>query len=129
MRVRDEQAWWDQLMEFDADEDSRRFRDFLLAWVDLADVRLAGAGGGDPRSALLAAFADVEADQGFLAVEWLGQMLLVIIQHWFNGVELWESMSAWERRLVEQATAVKLAELQRLADLAADTADSIVVDV
>lgn len=114
MRVRDEQAWWEQLTEFDADDDSRRFRDFLLAWVDLADLRLQ-AGAGEPRDALLGAFDTVEADRGFLSVEWLSQMLLVLVQHWVAGEALWGSLSAWERRMVEQSAAIKLAELQALA--------------
>lgn len=121
MRVRDEQAWWEQLTEFDADEDSRRFRDFLLAWVDLADLRLQAGPAGEPRAALLGAFDGVEAERGFLSVEWLSQMLLVLVQHWEEGGALWESLSPWERRLVEQSAAIKLAELQRLASDGADT--------
>lgn len=115
MRVRDEQAWWEQLTEFDADDDSRRFRDFLVAWVDSADVRLQTGRDECPRAALLAAFSDMESVFGFLSVDWLSQMLLVAVQHWFEGDRLWESMSVWERRLVEQATAIKLAELQQVA--------------
>lgn len=113
MRVRDEQAWWEQLTEFDADEDSRRFRDFLLAWADQADVALQA--GGEPRDVLLAAFDGVEAERGFLSVEWLSQMLLVLVQHWGAGEDLWASLSAWERRMVEQSAAIKLAELQAMA--------------
>lgn len=115
MRVKDEQAWWEQLTELDGDDASRRFRDFLLAWVDRADVALAGGSGASPREALVAAFAETEEELGFLSVEWLSQMFLVIVQHWFSGAELWESMSPWERRMVEQATAVKLAEMQAAA--------------
>lgn len=114
MRVRDEQDWWEQLTELDCDDDSRRFRDFLLRWVDDAEVRLA-VGGLEPREGLASAYADAEDEMGFLSVEWLGQMLLVIIQHWAEGDALWESLSPWERRMVEQAVAVKVAELQKSA--------------
>ena len=128
MRVKDEQAWWEQLVEFDADDHSRNFRDFLLAWVDAADVRIAGGRNSDPRSALVAAFEDVELERGFLSVEWLAQMLLVIVQHWFSGDELWASLTVWERRLVEQTAAMKLAELQAVAAAEAAPADSSQID-
>ena len=116
MRVRDEEAWWEQLAEFEADEESRRFRDFLTAWVDMADVAREAPEPPDPRQALSKAYEVAEQSLGYLSVEWLGQMLLVVVQHWFRGDDLWVLMSPWERRLVEQATAVKLAELQRFAD-------------
>lgn len=128
MRVKDEQAWWEQLVEFDADDTSRSFRDFLLAWVDAADVKLAGGKEDHPRTALVQAFEDVELERGFLSVEWLAQMLLVIVQHWFNGDQLWASLSPWERRMVEQTAAVKLAELQQVAAASADVADSSQID-
>jgi hypothetical protein len=44
----------------------------------------------------------------------------VIVQHWFDGDRVWESLSVWERRLVEQATAIKLTELQENAKIAED---------
>ena len=119
VRVKDEQAWWEQLTEFEADEGSQRFRDFLLTWVDSAEVLIAS--GQTPREALAAAFEEVEADLGFLSVEWLSQMLLVIVQHWLSGEALWGALSVWERRLVEQATAVKLAELQQVAEVGGES--------
>lgn len=110
MRVRDDEQWNRQLSEFGADEMSGRFRDFLVFWVEAAE-RI----GGQPRDGLVGAFGVAERTFGYISVEWLGQMLLVIVQHWFHGDELWESLSVWERRLVEQATALKLAELQEQA--------------
>jgi hypothetical protein len=65
-----------------------------------------------PRGSLVRAFEVAEQTLGFISVEWLGQMLLVVIQHWVWGEEIWESLSPWERRLVEQATALKLVDLQ-----------------
>lgn len=50
-------------------------------------------------------------------MEWLGQMLLVIVQHWTHGDRVWDAMSVWERRMVEQATALKLVELQGSAQM------------
>ena len=37
MHVKDDQAWSQQLVEFDADEMSRLFRDFLVQWAETAD--------------------------------------------------------------------------------------------
>lgn len=125
MRVNDEQLWSQQLAEMNADEPSRLFRDFLAAWADSADRVLGEVCPEDVdrlelRAALASAFEATEHKLGFISVEWLGQMLLLIVQHWVYGDELWESLSVWERRMVEQATVLKLAELQQFA---ADGAD------
>lgn len=114
MRVQDEEQWNRQLSEFNADELSRKFRDFLVFWVETAE-KLNDENQQTPRGSLLRAFGVAEQALGYISVEWLGQMLLVIVQHWVYGQEIWESLSAWERRLVEQATALKLAELQEQA--------------
>jgi len=115
MRVRDERAWREQLAEFDVDVECRLFRDFLVEWVGAADEALGCEPRPPVRVALEGAFGVVEGSRGFLSVEWLAQMLLVVVQHWVEGDALWEGLSVWERRLVEQATAVKLAELQQFA--------------
>jgi hypothetical protein len=120
MRVRDERAWREQLAEFGADEDSRLFRDFLVDWVGAADEAMAGVAPPPVRAALEGAFDLVEGVRGWLSVEWLAQMLLVVVQHWAEGDALWGSLSVWERRMVEQAAAVKLAELQQVAAAPAD---------
>ena len=112
MHVKDDQAWSQQLVEFDADEMSRLFRDFLVQWAETADRLVEDSG---VRGAAVTAFDETEQDLGFISVEWLGQMLLVLVQHWFSGDELWESLSGWERRMVEQSAALKIVELQDLA--------------
>ena len=43
-------------------------------------------------------------------------MLMVIVGHWVHGDEVWESLTPWEKRLVEQSTAIRLAELQDQVD-------------
>lgn len=122
MRVKDFQAWSEQLTEFEADESSRKFRDFLVLWVETADG-LVGSG-ESPREALSKAFAVAEQTFGFLSVEWLSQMLLVIVQHWVDGEVLWESLSVFEGRMVEQAMALKLTELQEYAKISAECQQS-----
>jgi hypothetical protein len=111
MRVQDEERWNAQLSEFNADELSGKFRDFLVFWVEAAE-KMNDTHQQTPRGSLVRAFEVAEQTLGFISVEWLGQMLLVVIQHWVWGEEIWESLSPWERRLVEQATALKLVDLQ-----------------
>ena len=44
-------------------------------------------------------------------------MLLVVVQHWADGLAVWDELSVFERRMVEQATAMKLVELQESAKM------------
>lgn len=116
MRVRDEQLWLQQVSELKFDETSQKFHDFLVFWGDTADTMIAESNGDLPiRDLLSKAFEVAEQTFGYLSVEWLSQMLLVLTQHWVDGERLWESLSVWERRMVEQATAMKIVELQQIA--------------
>lgn len=130
MRVKDDAAWSDQRSELiTGDEESVKFHDFLVFWVDTADTMLAeNPSDLRPYHALSKAFEVAEQTFGYLSVEWLGQMLLVIVQHWVDGDSLWESLSVWERRMVEQATAMKLVELQQLAAVSGDDSSSDVAE-
>lgn len=123
MKVKDERAWAEQLSEFEADEVSKKFGEFLLTWGNEADQILSdlvededGAPLG-PAQALSKALEVTEQTKGFLSVEWIAQMLLVITEHWVHGEQLFEGLSFIEKRLVEQATAMKLAELQEAAKM------------
>ena len=111
MRVQDEELWSAQLEEFDADETSRKFREFLVFWVDAAE-KIEKENRQTPIDGLRHAFDIAEQTFGYVSTDWLGQFLLVIVQHWVYGDEVWESLSVWERRMVEQSMAIKLAELQ-----------------
>lgn len=116
MRVKDEHLWSNQLLEFTADEMSQKFSDFLVFWCEAAETMMSESNPPlTEHSALSKAFEVAEQTFGFLSVEWLGQMLLVIIEHWEGGELLWESLSVFERRMVEQATALKIVEMQALA--------------
>lgn len=127
MRVQDDEAWQLQLKEFTADELSGKFRDFLVFWAEAAE-KIMEEHQQTPRSSLTPAFDVAEQTFGYISVEWLGQMLLVLIQHWFHGTEVWESLSVWERRMVEQATALKLVELQESAKLGVEGPPDEVLD-
>lgn len=126
MRVIDEEAWSVQYEELGADETSRKFRTFLVFWVEAADTLLGEDDGSlHPHDALSSAFEVTEKEYGFLSMEWLGQMLLLVIQYWEDGMRLFDSLSVFERRLVEQATAMKVVELQGLAAEAGGTGDDV----
>jgi len=58
----------------------------------------------------------------FLSVEWLSQMLVVMTDHWEYGEKLYEDLSYMEKRLVQQAIAMKIAELQAIAAQESDSA-------
>lgn len=113
MKVKDEAQWAQQASELlNADDESRKFHKFLVLWLDNADLLMDSADQYDPHEALSKAFIVAEQTLGYLSVEWLSQMMLVIIGHWFHGDRVWESLSVWERRMVEQSAAMKLVELQ-----------------
>lgn len=117
MQAQDDQRWSEQLAQWDADEQSRKFRDFLVFWLDTAD-RLIGEDYGrqlHPYDALSNALTFAEQSFGYLSVEWLSQMLLVTTEHWVHGPRVLSAMSVFERRMVDQAAALKLVELQSLA--------------
>lgn len=127
MHVKDEQAWTQQLTELEADEMSRLFKNFILQWGDTAD-RLYEVHPVESqfRYSVSKAFEETEQTLGFLSVEWLGQMLLVLVEHWVHGDELWESLSVWERRMVETAAAIKIVDLQdRAASAGKDQASAL----
>ena len=79
------------MAEFDAVEMSRKFRDFLLFWCGAAE-RMVDSYQLTPTVGLRRSFEVAEQTFGYISVEWLGQMLLVLIQHWFDGDEVWESL-------------------------------------
>lgn len=116
MHVKDEQLWSDQLLEFDSDDMSRKFRDFLIFWLENTEDQLNSESEQTIRDSLTSSFSVAEQTYGYLSVEWIGQMLMVIVGHWVHGDEVWEGLSLWEKRLVEQSTAIRLAELQNQVD-------------
>lgn len=122
MQVKDEQAWTTQLMELEADDYTRKFKTFLVFWFDALDKMYAEVDdSGNPchtkKDALSKSLAVAEQTFGFLAVEWIAQMLLVITEHWIHGEQLYEGLSLIEQRLVDTATAMKLLDLQMSASI------------
>jgi hypothetical protein len=115
MKVVDEVQWAQQEMELRQDETSVKFHDFLVAWFTEAETTW-----DDQTTAMdwvRAALVVTEERLGYIAMEWIGQMLVVACQHWIYGDLLLEEMTPLERRMYEQMAAVKLVELQESAKL------------
>lgn len=127
MQVRDEAAWSAQVIALQADETTRAFLTFFEQWAKTAEELLALVDdSGNPRtfpnSAVSKALEVTEQTMdGFLSIEWIAQMLLLFVDYWTRGEELYRAMSFIEKRLVEQATAMKLADLQQSARLPTET--------
>lgn len=124
MQVKDEQAWTLQLTELEADDYTRKFKTFLVFWMDTADKMVLEQfplNAKHPNLQLAAtvskALGVAEQTFGFLAIEWIAQMLLVMTEHWKYGDQLYEDLSLIEQRLVDQATAMKLLDLQMSASI------------
>ena len=119
MQVRDEAAWAAQLIEFEADDVSRKFKDFLIQWTNNLDNVINVEDWYGPQfsfaTCVSKALKVTEQTMGFLSIEWISQMLLVMCDHWVNGQQLYDGLSHIEQRLVDQATAMKLVELQASA--------------
>lgn len=123
VKVRDDKAWQEQLTEFEADDTSRQFRDILVFWMDTTE-KVIEESARDLTFVDCArkAFEVTEQTFGFISTEWIGQLLLVFVQHWDFGQQLYDELTYLEKRMVEQATAMKLAELQMMAAQSASLA-------
>jgi hypothetical protein len=130
MQFKDLQAWTDQELELKQDDVGQKFLEFFLRWFDIAENLYAQTEtvGGDRNdsertvrrysciSAVRHALLDAENHFGYASMEWLGQMLLLAQQHWVHGADMDLGLTILERRLLEQMTAVKLVELQTMAE-------------
>lgn len=124
MHVTNEDQWSAQLVEFEADETSRRFRDFLVFWFETAEAIY---GENNSETSVMGvdhcvrqAFVIAEGELGYLSMEWVGQMLLVASGHWVHGAQLVAGLTPLESRMLEQMSAVKLVELQASATIPVD---------
>ena len=138
VQAKDAIKWADQQLELRQDETGTRFLEFFDEWFTIAEKLYeeteprtekqynadGTTGWADKqyrkRSAISAvrhALLDVEGRRGYLAMEWLGQMLLLAEQHWVYGEEMERGLTVLERRMMEVMAAVKLVELQESASL------------
>lgn len=114
MQIKDPVQWAQQEVELQADDASRQFLAFFQQWFATADEQIEDQG-QEPVNAMRWALADTEQQLGFLAMEWIGQMLLLASMHWEFGDAMVSGMTNLEKRMVEQMTAIKLVELQETA--------------
>lgn len=125
MQVRDEQAWSQQVMALQADETTRAFLAFAEEWAKTTEAIIAQSGPPDStvtsgevsRYTSKALEVTEQTMQGFLSIEWVAQMLLLLTDYWVFGEQLYDSLSFIEKRLVEQAAAMKITDLQESARL------------
>jgi hypothetical protein len=115
MRVRDEQLWSQQVSDLHADgEAGKRFLEFFELWFGAAD-RLFDEWVGGPANAMTVVRLGLdlaENELGYLSVDWIGQMLVVASMHWAHGAEMTDQMTSLEQRLMHEALARKIANLQ-----------------
>jgi hypothetical protein len=127
MQVLDPTRWGTQEIELKADAASRKFLEFFTTWFDKAEALMADTARHrmssmaetleDSRveSCVRDAYVVTELKLGYLSMEWIGQMLLIASEHWVHGAEMVKGLSVLETRMLEQMTAIKLAELQEAA--------------
>jgi len=126
VRTQDEQRWSLIQSELRNDETGTTFLAFFEFWFDAADTLMwEGTGGqpigSDPVSnmsaveAMRMALEMAEGELGFLNVDWIGQMLCVASMHWEHGEEMSKEMTLIEQRVMEEALARKLKQLQEQA--------------
>jgi len=85
----------------------------LAVWAEHAERQMGGDAAVD--EALRAALATTEERWGRITAHFLGQMLVVLIEHWYYGRELQERLTPIERRLMEDSLLLKIGELQESA--------------
>lgn len=123
MQFSDDVKWADQELELQVDDTSRKFLHFFQEWFTAAEGHLDGAVDAPPSAirdklivkAMRKGLEDTESAYGFLAMEWIGQMLLLAYQHWKYGSAMERGLTVIERRALEVMAAVKAAELQASA--------------
>ena len=119
MRVASEESWQQLCAELsggDTETDAARnaaFRAFLETWAEHAERQMGGDAAVD--EALRATLATTEERWGRITAHFLGQMLVVLIEHWYYGRELQERLTPIERRLMEDSLLLKIGELQESA--------------
>ena len=113
MRVKSESSWQERRSALVADgEIGMAFLTFLEDWANAAE-QLQEHVVIDPVDALRDELISVEDRHGRCSIHFLGQMLAVLLVHW--DYDLIDSFTVIERRLIEDAILVKIANMQEKA--------------
>jgi len=119
VRVASEESWQQLCAELSGGDTelaaarNAAFRAFLETWAEHAERQMGGDAAVD--EALRATLATTEERWGRITAHFLGQMLVVLIEHWYYGRELQERLTPIERRLMEDSLLLKIGELQESA--------------
>lgn len=116
MQVTDEAQWSHQLAVLEQDTLGRTFSEYLLFWVDAAE-RMMQERGLSAYDALQEAFPIAEEEFEGMDGDFLPDMLLFIVGMWVHGADLVERMTPIETKILTNAAANKVAELQAQAAL------------
>ena len=121
MKVQDDQRWAEHVSDIRADgEPGQRFHTFYTFWFDAADRMcdegyLGEFGVDGPALAMRKALDLAEREFGFLDTDTIGAMLCVASMHWIHGETMTEGLTFIEARVMQQALARKIADLQNQA--------------
>lgn len=115
MKVVDDSLWQEMASGLKSDSIGEAFHDFIVEWCDRAEALLE-QGWDTPLDALRISLATVEESQERKAILIVGQCLVVICMHWIHGTSVAQDLTEFEARLVEDITAMKIAQLQSEAE-------------
>ena len=115
MRVVDEALWQELASGLKSDSIGEAFHDFVVEWCDRAEALLE-QGWDTPLDALRISLATVEDSQERKTIWIIGQSLVLICMHWVHGTSVAQDLTEFEARLVEDITAMKIAQLQAQAE-------------
>lgn len=98
-------------------EPGQSFYEFLTTWADNAEQVMAQSGeDSNPAEALRLTLPLVEDSLERKTIWILGQCLVVLCMHWKFGEEMSHGLTELEIRLVEDVTAMKIAQLEAQAE-------------
>lgn len=101
IQVRDDGVWQAHRSDLLALGDTGvAFLKFIELWVELADEVIA-AKGWTPDEALRQTLVTAEVTEGRVSANMMGQMLLVIANHWVHGEEMISGLTPLERRVFD----------------------------
>lgn len=115
MKVKDQNAWLQQVQEFKQDELGTRFCEILEFWADAAEKEFDESGWTPTADVLRELLPTVEKEFGVITTHWLSQLLTVLVIHWENGMSLEAGLTIFERKMVQEAFMRKAEELQQQA--------------
>ncbi len=105
MKVVNEQDWQEYCAAVEHEEWGKAFVQFLTAWLTNAERALENDMSLNPTDAIRESLWLTQQQIGRVSIEYIGQMLLVIISHWSHGPRVARGINVIERQLLEEAAA------------------------